>query len=66
MRILKNSARQWLIDNRYGDIAAMIEEIIAEWDHQGNGTRRSWWEVLAGHKNGGPCVVQGRVFSSTA
>jgi hypothetical protein len=58
----KNSIRQWLIDNDYNDIAELIDEVTAEWDRQGKKTRRNWWEVLAGDKDGKPRTVEGRKF----
>ncbi len=56
------SARQWLRDNGYTDVADMIDEIMAEWRDAGNGQRRNWWAVLAGGKDGVPIVVAGRKF----
>jgi hypothetical protein len=56
------NARQWLRENGYSDVAAMIDEIMAEWQAQGNRQRRNWWAVLAGRKNGSGVVVAGRMF----
>ncbi len=62
VRQYKNSIRQWLLDNDYNDVAELIDEVTAEWDRQGKKTRRNWWEVLAGDKDGKPRVVEGRKF----
>lgn len=61
-RQYRKSIRQWLIDNDYNDIAELIDEVTAEWDRKGKKTRRNWWEVLAGDRNGKPRVVDGREF----
>lgn len=53
-------ARKWLRANRYDDLANLIDEIINEWKASGNGTRRNWWDKLAGRKGGQPCIVAGR------
>lgn len=55
-------ARQWLRENEYSDVADMIDEIMAEWRSTGNGSRRNWWETLAGGENGRPYHVAGREF----
>lgn len=54
--------RHWLRANGYDDIADMIDEIMHEWQAAGKKTRRNWWDVLAGRKNGAPCVREGREF----
>lgn len=54
--------RQWLRQNGYKDVSDMIDEIMAEWKKQGKKTRRNWWEVLAGGKNGEPRTISGRRF----
>lgn len=55
-------ARKWLRTNGYDDVADLIDEIVKEWRASGNGTRRNWWDVLAGRWNGQPCVTAGRKF----
>ena len=56
------NVRQWLRENNYDDIADMIDEIMNEWRVAGKKTRRNWWDILAGRKNGTPCKRDGRVF----
>lgn len=60
--IQARTARQWLVENGYSDVAQMIDEIMAKWKTAGKKTRRDWWEVLAGDKDGNPRVVEGRKF----
>ena len=60
--LVKTLARQWLIENRYEDVAALIDEVTNELKAQGKRTRRNWWEILAGGANGKPRVVAGREF----
>ena len=55
-------ARKWLVENGYTDIVKQIDEIIEEWQAKGIKTRRNWWEILAGDKDGNPREVAGRVF----
>lgn len=55
-------ARDWLRENSYDDVANLIDEIQAEWEKQGKRTRRNWWEVLAGGKDGKPRTIAGREF----
>ena len=43
LKVLESTARKWLRDNNYNDIADMIDELIDEWNKTGKGTRRNWW-----------------------
>ena len=54
--------KQWLDQNGYSDITALINEVETEWRSQGKQTRRSWWEVLAGGATGNGRTVAGRTF----
>ena len=62
VRKYKSSIRQWLVDNNYNDVAELIDEVTAKWDLQGKRTRRNWWEVLAGDKNGKSRTIEGKEF----
>jgi hypothetical protein len=62
VRQYRNSVRRWLIDNDYTDVAELIDEVTAEWDRLGKKTRRNWWEVLSGDRDGKPRTVEGRTF----
>lgn len=53
-------ARRWLRNNNYEEIAEIIDEIMSEWSKTGKGTRRNWWDVLAGRLNGDHCIIAGR------
>lgn len=57
MKTINNTARSWLIENGYDDIAMLIDEILEEWKKNGNKTRRNWWDKLCGGKNGVPLKV---------
>ena len=56
------TVRVWLKENGYTEVAEMINDIQAEWKRTGKHTRRNWWEVLAGAKNGVPRTIYGRQF----
>lgn len=58
----KHDARAWLREQGYQDVADQIDDIMAEWAAAGNRTRRNWWDILAGDKQGRPRVVAGRIF----
>jgi len=58
----KSSIRKWLVENNYIDVAELIDEVTAKWTRQGKRTRRNWWEVLAGDKNGNGRVIEGTEF----
>jgi site-specific DNA-methyltransferase (adenine-specific) len=62
VRKYKSSVRQWLVENNYNDVAELIDEVTATWDRQRKRTRRNWWEVLAGDKNGKGRVIEGTEF----
>ena len=54
--------REWLLENSYPDIAALIDQVMNGWKSKGTKTRRNWWDVLAGRKNGTPCTIEGVTF----
>lgn len=56
------TVRAWLIENGYPEIAEMINAIQAEWKISGKHTRRNWWDVLSGGKNGAPRTIYGHQF----
>ena len=43
-------------------MADKIDRLMEGWASRGVTTRRNWWDVLAGHKDGRPKVVQGIEF----
>jgi hypothetical protein len=54
--------RSWLRENSYVDIADLIDSVRAELKAKGSKERRSFYEVLAGGKDGQPIVVSGHEF----
>lgn len=58
----QDDARVWLRQNGYDDIADQIESVMVRWKSEGKRTRRNWWAILAGHKNGRPRVAGGVEF----
>ena len=54
------TVREWLLENGYEDIAALIDKVMAEFRAAGSKERRNWADVLAGGKDGKPAVVAGR------
>ena len=55
------TVRQWLRANDYGDVADLIEDILAELKAKGSKERRNWADVLCGNQ-GKPVEVAGRTF----
>ena len=56
------SIRKWLNQNNYQDIAECIDSVMDGWLKKGTRTRRSWWDVLAGGKDGKPRTIEGVAF----
>ncbi|WP_449621209.1 hypothetical protein [Robertmurraya sp. Marseille-Q9965] len=54
--------RRWLSENNYSDVTDLIDEIMDGWKKEGKKTRRNWWDVLAGGKNGTPKTIEGITF----
>src|SRR5262245_10775348 len=54
--------RTWLAENNYADVAALIDEVMAEFEASGSKERRNWADVLSGGKDGKPAVIAGREF----
>ena len=52
----------WLKANGYTEVADQISAKKQKWADQGVKTRRNWWEVLAGDKNGNPRIIDGERF----
>lgn len=59
LKLLRNSARDWLLASGYEDVVQTIEQIMLIWQQKGLGTRKDWWDKLAGTIKGAPCVVNG-------
>lgn len=55
-------ARVWLRANGYSDIADRIDRVMMRWRAEDKRTRRNWWQILAGDKDGNPRVAGGERF----
>lgn len=55
----KISIHQWLRSNGYEEVADMISAQMKAWADAGIKSRRNWWEILSGMKDGKPKVVNG-------
>jgi hypothetical protein len=56
------TVREWLRRNGCDDVAALIDEVMAEFSAAGSKERRNWADVLSGGKDGKPIKVAGREF----
>ena len=56
------TTRDWLIEHGYLDVVHLIDQVTRQWKAKGTRTRRNWWEVLAGTRNGRPRTVYGINF----
>lgn len=58
----ENDARIWLRANGHEDVADRIDAIMEAWRKRGVKTRRNWWDVLAGDREGNSRQVEGVAF----
>jgi hypothetical protein len=56
------TARDWLSQNGYEDVATLIDEVLAELKAKGSKERRNWWDILSGNCHGNSRIVVGRKF----
>ncbi|MGH8523328.1 MAG: hypothetical protein ACREXY_03685 [Gammaproteobacteria bacterium] len=56
------TCRQWLLENGYEDVAALIDQALAKIQSKGRKSRRNWWDTLAGGPGGKPSVREGIEF----
>lgn len=56
------TCRDWLRANNYEDVADLIDRAMASVAARECKTRRNWWEVLAGGKNGRPRTYESIEF----
>jgi hypothetical protein len=54
--------RKWLVQNNYDDVVVLINNVMNGWKEKGTRTRRNWWDILAGSKNGKPKTIEGITF----
>jgi DNA adenine methylase len=60
--IRSQDAKSWLRANGHEAIARKIDSAMRKWAREGKKTRRNWWTILAGDKNGNSRRVGGIVF----
>ena len=56
------TCRQWLAENGYEDVVALIDEAMKRIEAKGKKSRRNWWDTLAGKPGGVPSVREGIEF----
>lgn len=56
------TCRDWLPENKYEDVAALIDEAIKRIEAKGKKSRRNWWDELAGRAGGRPLTREGITF----
>jgi len=56
------TCRQWLLESGYEDVAALIDQALANIESKGRKSRRNWWDTLAGGPGGKPSVREGIEF----
>lgn len=55
--ISKITARSWLRDNNYSDVADILDAYIDYNKSRGSGERRNYWDLLAGREDG-ECIIR--------
>lgn len=56
------TCREWLLQNGYEDVAALIDRALVKIDAKGRKSRRNWWDTLAGGPQGKASVREGIEF----
>lgn len=56
------TCREWLRNNRYEDVVALIDEAMVKMEARGSKQRRNWWDILSGGPNGKECICEGIHF----
>lgn len=56
------TARQWLAENGYPDVADLIDKALANIEAKQRKSRRNWWDTLSGGKDGKPLTREGVTF----
>jgi hypothetical protein len=54
--------KERLAQKNYADVLKQIQAVERGSKRKGTGTRRDWWEVLAGNQNGSSKTIEGRSF----
>lgn len=58
----REDVRSWLRSHGHEEVARQIEAAIRKWAAAGKKTRRNWWDILAGDRNGNARHVLGVAF----
>src|ERR1700722_4072089 len=58
----QGDVRAWLRTHGHQEVVVKIDAAMGKWAREGRKTRRNWWDVLAGDKNGNPRKVLGIAF----
>jgi len=56
------TCHEWLSNNGYEEVAALIDEAMAKMGARGSKQRRNWWDILSGGAEGKPCICEGIRF----
>lgn len=56
------TCREWLRNNGYDDVVALIDDVMKKMAARGSKQRRNWWDVLSGGADGKPCLCEGTEF----
>lgn len=49
----------WCRQSNYPELALFVEGLMKQWAAEGNGTRRNWWDLFAGTRDGKQRKVRG-------
>lgn len=60
------TCREWLLENNYADVAALIDRAMAKIEAKGKKSRRNWWDTLAGGPGGHTFCTRGDRISRLA
>jgi DNA adenine methylase len=58
----REDVRAWLRANGREEVVIQIDSAVRRWAREGKKTRRNWWDILAGDRNGNPRRVLGLFF----
>lgn len=56
------TTRSWLVENGYQDVVRLIDKVEDGWKANGVATRRNWWDILSGGRDGQARTVSGITF----
>lgn len=56
------TCRQWLLENKYEDFAALVDQALEKIRAKSRRSRRNWWDTFAGGPDGKPSIREGIEF----